>query len=159
MWAIDAAFVLFVIAAAGFFGWLLVHQRVPNALIAGLLGVSSEPAVILAIVVLILLILGTFLEGIAVIVLTVPLFLPVMNEIGVDPVQFGVIMIMCSMVGLLTPPVGMVLFAVSSISGLSVGRLTQALWPYLVGLVGVLILVTAWPAVSTWLPNMMMGAS
>ncbi|UOM35643.1 TRAP transporter large permease [Acuticoccus sp. I52.16.1] len=151
--------VMFVIAAAGFFGWLLVHQRVPNALIDGLLGVSENPAVILTIVVLILLILGMFLEGIAVIVLTVPLFLPVMLKIGVDPVQFGVIMIMCSMVGLLTPPVGMVLFAVSSISGLSVGRLTQALWPYLVGLVGVLILVTAWPAVSTWLPNMMMGAS
>ncbi len=151
--------VMFVIAAAGFFGWLLVHQRVPNALIDGLLGVSESPAVILTIVVLILLILGMFLEGIAVIVLTVPLFLPVMLKIGVDPVQFGVIMIMCSMVGLLTPPVGMVLFAVSSISGLTVGRLTRALWPYLIGLVAVLVLVTAWPAVSTWLPNMMMGAS
>jgi len=149
--------VMFVISAAGFFGWLLVHQRVPNALIDGLLGLSSSPAVILTIVVLILLILGMFLEGIAVIVLTVPLFMPVMVEIGVDPIQFGVIMIMCSMVGLLTPPVGMVLFAVSSISGLSVGRLTRALWPYFFGIVAVLVLVCVWPAASTMLPNMVMG--
>ena len=151
--------VMFVIAAAGFFGWLLVHQRVPNALIDALLGLTTDPTLILAIVVVILLILGMFLEGIAVIVLTVPLFLPVMMEIGVDPVQFGVIMIMCSMVGLLTPPVGMVLFAVSSISGLSVGKLSRALWPYLIGLVVVLILVTYWPAVSTWLPYTVMGTN
>lgn len=149
--------VMFVISAAGFFGWLLVHQRVPNALIDALLGLSASPAVILTIVVLILLVLGMFLEGIAVIVLTVPLFMPVMNEIGVDPVQFDVIMIMCSMVGLLTPPVGMVLFAVSSISGLSVGRLTNALWPFLLTLVLVLVLVCVWPAASTFLPVLVMG--
>ncbi|MCL4167762.1 UNVERIFIED_CONTAM: hypothetical protein GTU68_032087, partial [Idotea baltica] len=119
--------VMFVIAAAGFFGWLLVHQRVPNQLVEAMLSVSDNPAVIMAIIVLILLILGMFLEGIAVIVLTVPLFLPVVTQIGVDPIQFGVIMIMCSMVGLLTPPVGMVLFAVSSIANLTVGRLSRAL--------------------------------
>ncbi|MBD3624199.1 MAG: TRAP transporter large permease [Rhodobacteraceae bacterium] len=149
--------VMFVIAAAGFFGWLLVHQRVPNQMVESLLGLSDSPAVILGIVVLILLVLGMFLEGIAVIVLTVPLFLPVMNEIGVDPVQFGVIMIMCSMVGLLTPPVGMVLFAVSSIAGMSVGRLSRALLPYLIGLVVVLLAVVAIPEVSTWLPNLALG--
>lgn len=149
--------VMFVIAAAGFFGWLLVHQRVPNALVESMLGFSDNPALILAIVVAILLVLGMFLEGIAVIVLTVPLFYPVMQEIGVDPVQFGVIMIMCSMLGLLTPPVGMVLFAVSSVAQLSVGRLSRALVPYLIGLALVLLLVVTVPAVSTWLPNLVMG--
>ncbi|MCL4157421.1 UNVERIFIED_CONTAM: hypothetical protein GTU68_041013, partial [Idotea baltica] len=89
--------VMFVIAAAGFFGWLLIHQRVPNQLVSSLIGFSDNPVVIMAIVVAILLVLGMFLEGIAVIVLTVPLFYPVMTQIGVDPVQFGVIMIMCSM--------------------------------------------------------------
>ncbi|MEM8852245.1 MAG: TRAP transporter large permease [Pseudomonadota bacterium] len=149
--------VMFVIAAAGFFGWLLVHQRVPNALIEGLLGLTASPPVVLGIIVVILLVLGMFLEGIAVIVLTVPLFLPVVLEVGIDPVQFGVIMIMCSMVGLLTPPVGMVLFAISSVSGLPVGRLSRALAPYLVGLFFVVVLVTYWPAVSTALPNWVMG--
>jgi tripartite ATP-independent transporter DctM subunit len=149
--------VMFVIAAAGFFGWMLVHQRVPNQLVTSMLELSENPAVLMAIVVLVLLILGLFLEGIAVIVLTVPLFLPVMTEIGVDPVQFGVIMIMCSMVGLLTPPVGMVLFAVSSVAGLSVGRLSKALLPYLLGIVFVLLLVVTVPSVSVWLPNLVMG--
>lgn len=150
--------VMFVIAAAGFFGWLLIQQRIPNQLVSAMLGFSDNPAVILAIIVGILLILGMFLEGIAVIVLTVPLFLPVVTEIGLDPIQFGVIMIMCSMVGLLTPPVGMVLFAVSSIADISVGRLSKALMPYLAGIVVVLLLVITIPAISTWLPNLVMGA-
>lgn len=149
--------VMFVIAAAGFFGWLLVHQRVPNQLVEAMLSFSDNPAIIMAIIVLILLILGMFLEGIAVIVLTVPLFLPVVTHIGVDPVQFGVIMIMCSMVGLLTPPVGMVLFAVSSIANLTVGRLSKALMPYLLGIVLVLLAVILFPPVSTWLPDLVMG--
>ena len=147
--------VMFVIAAAGFFGWLLVHQRVPNALVASMMELSDSPAVIMAIVVAILLILGMFLEGIAVIVLTVPLFAPVMAQIGVDPVQFGVIMIMCSMLGLLTPPVGMVLFAVSSVAGMPVGRLARALVPYLIGLALVLLAVVTIPAASMWLPNLL----
>ncbi len=96
-------------------------------------------------------------EAIAVIVLTVPLFLPVMQQIGVDPVQFGVIMIMCSMLGLLTPPVGMVLFAVASVARMPVGRLSRALVPYLIGLALVLVLVVSVPGVSTWLPNLVMG--
>ncbi|MEP5151462.1 TRAP transporter large permease [Planktotalea sp.] len=149
--------VMFVIAAAGFFGWLLVHQRVPDALVKSLVSLSDNPAAIMAIVVAILLVLGMFLEGIAVIVLTVPLFAPVMQGIGVDPLQFGVIMIMCSMLGLLTPPVGMVLFAVASIADMPVSRLARALVPYLVGLALVLMLVVSVPAVSTWLPQVVAG--
>ncbi|OSP54223.1 TRAP transporter large permease [Pseudoruegeria sp. SK021] len=149
--------VMFVIAAAGFFGWLLIQQRIPNQLVAQLMGLSDNPAIIMAIIVAILLVLGMFLEGIAVIVLTVPLFLPVITQIGVDPIQFGVIMIMCSMVGLLTPPVGMVLFAVSSIANMTVGRLSRALMPYLLGLVLVLLAVIIFPAISTWLPTLVMG--
>ncbi|MCT7374708.1 TRAP transporter large permease [Chelativorans salis] len=149
--------VMFVIAAAGFFGWLLIHQRIPNQLISAMLGLSDSPAVIMGIVVLILLVLGMFLEGIAVIVLCVPLFLPVVQQYGIDPVQFGVVMIMCSMFGLLTPPVGMVLFAVSSISGLTVGRLSRALLPYFIGLVAVLVIVAWLPAASVWLPTLLMG--
>ncbi|WP_417243805.1 TRAP transporter large permease [Celeribacter sp.] len=150
--------VMFVIASAGFFGWLLIQQRIPNQLVSAMLNFSDNPAIILAIIVGILLILGMFLEGIAVIVLTVPLFLPVITEIGVNPIQFGVIMIMCSMVGLLTPPVGMVLFAVSSIADITVGRLSRALVPYLLGLIIVLLAVVTIPAISVWLPNLIMGA-
>jgi tripartite ATP-independent transporter DctM subunit len=149
--------VLFVIAAAGFFGWLLIHQRVPNTVINLLLSLSDNPAVIMAIIVFILLVLGMFLEGIAVLVITVPIFMPIMHTLGVDPIQFGVIMIMCSMVGLLTPPVGMVLFAVSSVTDVPIGPLVRELWPYLLGIMFVLLLVVCIPEVSTWLPSLVMG--
>lgn len=149
--------VLFVIAAAGFFGWLLIHQRVPNTVINLLLSLSDSPAVIMAIIVFVLLVLGMFLEGIAVLVITVPIFMPIMQQLGVDPIQFGVIMIMCSMVGLLTPPVGMVLFAVSSVTNVPISPLVRELWPYLFGIMVVLLLVVCVPEVSTWLPSLVMG--
>jgi C4-dicarboxylate transporter, DctM subunit len=146
--------VMFVIATAGFFGWLLIHQRIPDQIIIGLTDLAGNKYAVLAIVVAILLILGMFLEGIAVIVLTVPLFLPLAMKFGVDPVQFGVIMIMTSMLGLLTPPVGMVLYAVSSISNIRIGALTKELAPYLIGIFFVLMLVTYVPMVSTGFPNL-----
>jgi len=148
--------VLFIIAAAGFFGWLLVHKRVPDSLIDGLLSLSNETVIIIAMVTFILIILGLFLEGVAVIVITVPLLLPVVTQIGMDPVQFGLLMIMCSMIGLLTPPVGMVLFAVSGVSGVRVTELVKELWPLLIALFIVTLMVAYVPAVSTWLPTVFM---
>jgi TRAP-type C4-dicarboxylate transport system permease large subunit len=103
----------------------------------------------------ILIILGLFLEGVAVIVITVPLLLPVVTQIGMDPVQFGLLMIMCSMIGLLTPPVGMVLFAVSGVSGVSVSELVKELWPLLIALFIVTLMVAYIPAISVWLPTVL----
>lgn len=129
----------------------------PDQIIVGLTDMAGNKYAILAIIVAILLVLGMFLEGIAVIVLTVPLFLPLAISFGVDPVQFGVIMIMTSMLGLLTPPVGMVLYAVASISNIRIGALSKELTPYLVGIFAVLLLVTYVPAVSTSLPELIWG--
>ncbi|NRA19077.1 MAG: TRAP transporter large permease [Oceanospirillaceae bacterium] len=149
--------VMFVIAAAGFFGWLLIQQNVPDKLVELLLTISDDKYITLGIIVAILLVLGMFLEGIAIIVIAVPLFMPVVTSLEIDMVQFGVIMIMTSMLGLLTPPVGMVLFAVSSASGVSIGVLSKELWPYFIGIFVVLMMVTYIPSISTFLPNMMMG--
>ncbi|NRA15559.1 MAG: TRAP transporter large permease [Oceanospirillaceae bacterium] len=149
--------VMFVIAAAGFFGWLLIQQNVPDKLVELLLAISDDKYITLGIIVAILLVLGMFLEGIAIIVIAVPLFMPVVTSLEIDMVQFGVIMIMTSMLGLLTPPVGMVLFAVSSASGVSIGVLSKELWPYFIGIFVVLMMVTYIPSISTFLPNMMMG--
>lgn len=153
MTIIHSVRVLFIIAAAGFFGWLLTHKRVPNALIDGLLTVSDEAVIMIAMITFILIVLGLFLEGVAVIVITVPLLLPAVMQVGMDPVQFGLLMIMCSMIGLLTPPVGMVLFAVSGVSGVRVTELVKELWPLLIALFVVTLLVAYIPAISTWLPT------
>ncbi len=148
--------VLFIIAAAGFLGWLLIHQQIPQQVISGLTSLSSTKWILMLIIIAILLILGCFLEGIAVLVITIPVFMPLIQQFGVDPIQFGVIMILCSMLGLLTPPVGMSLYAVASISDVPVGSLSKELWPYLLGIFIVLILITYVPVFSLGIPDLLM---
>jgi C4-dicarboxylate transporter DctM subunit len=153
---IQSVKVLFIIAAAGFLGWLLIHQHIPEQVITGLTAVTGIKWIIILIIIGILLVLGCFLEGIAVLVITIPIFMPLIMKFGIDPIQFGVIMILCSMLGLLTPPVGMSLYAVASISNLSVGRLAGALWPYLLGIFIVLLIIAYVPSVSLILPDLLM---
>lgn len=148
--------VLFIIAAAGFFGWMMVLESIPEQVIAGLTEFTTSRTTLLLVVILVLIVLGCFLEGIAVLVITIPVFMPLISLFGIDPVQFGVIMILCSMLGLLTPPVGMSLYAVSSISGVPVGRLSIELIPYLLGIFAVLLVISFVPEVSLWVPNMLM---
>jgi C4-dicarboxylate transporter DctM subunit len=149
--------VMFIIAAAGFFGWFIVHQRVPEDLINGLTALTLGRWGLLLLIILILLVLGCFLEGVAVLVITIPIFMPLIERYSIDPVHFGVIMTLCSMIGLLTPPVGMCLYAVSSISGVPIGALTREMWPYLLGIFIVLLIMTFLPEFTLWLPNRLMG--
>ena len=108
---------------------------------------------------IILLMLGCFMEGIAIILLTVPIFMPVMTKLGVDPVHFGLIITLNSMVGLLTPPVGMVLYTMASVSKLSVMDLAHELRWHMVALALVLFLITYVPVITTFIPNLLMGAA
>ena len=147
--------VMFVISVAGLFSWLMIQQRIPQQVIVGLTAISSNKYIILGIIIFILLVLGCFLEGIAVLLITIPIFLPIVLQLGIDPIQFGVIMILASMLGLLTPPVGMCLYAVSSVSGVSIGNLTRELWPYLLGIFLVLVAISFFPVISLWLPSFM----
>ena len=107
---------LFIIAVANFLAYFMLHQRIPNQVIEGLMSVSTNPAVLTLLMIGVLLILGCFLEGVSVILITVPVFLPVVDAIGMNYIQFGVIMVLASMIGLLTPPVGMSLYAVCSVA-------------------------------------------
>ena len=151
--------VLFIIAAAGIFRWLLIHRRIPEAVIPGLLSLSGNPWVVLLVINIILLILGSFMEGIAVILLTVPIFMPVITQLGVDPVHFGLIITLNSMVGLLTPPVGMVLYTMASVGKIPVMELAYELRWHMAALVFVLFLVTYVPVITTSIPNLLMGAA
>jgi len=151
--------VLFIISAAGIFGWLLIHQRVPETVIKGLLSLSGNPWIVLLIINIILIILGCFMEGISVLLLTIPVFVPVITKLGIDPVHFGLIMTLNSMIGLLTPPVGMVLYTMSSISKIPVWDLAHELRWHLVALMAVLGLVTQVPSITTFVPNLLMGSA
>ena len=149
--------VMFIIAAAGMFGWLLIYIRAPQAIVEALTSLTSSPAVILLILNVILLVLGCFMEGIAIMLLTVPIFMPVLAKFGIDPVHFGVVMTLNLMIGLLTPPVGMVLYAVSTIANVPVIKLAWELVPFMFILGVVLILITYIPNLVTWLPTLVLG--
>ena len=149
--------IMFIIAAAGFFGWLLILNRIPVQVINGLTSLSTNAVVVMLVIIVVLLIFGCFLEGIAVLLITIPIFQKIIVHFSIDPVQFGVVMTLASMIGLLTPPVGMCLYAVSSITGLTIGELTREIWPYLLGIFLVLLVVAFVPQVSLWLPNLIMG--
>jgi tripartite ATP-independent transporter DctM subunit len=148
---------LFIISAAGFFGWLTIHQKIPDQIILSLTNMSATPAGVVAMVIVVVLILGCFLEGNAIFIITIPIFLPIIQKFGIDPVNFGVVMTLLIMIGNLTPPVGMCLFAVSSFSKVSIGTLAREVWPYLLGIFLVTVLIAYVPQISTFLPNILMG--
>ena len=151
--------VLFIISAAGIFGWLLIHQKVPDAVVKSLMSLSKNPWVILLILNIILLVLGCFMEGISIMILTIPIFMPLINKLGIDPVHFGVVMTLNLMIGLLTPPVGMVLYAVSSVGRVPLWELASELKWYIVALMVSLGLITYIPVLVTWVPNLVMGTT
>jgi C4-dicarboxylate transporter, DctM subunit len=148
---------LFIISAAGFFGWLTIHQKIPDQIILSLTNMSATPATIIAMVIIIVLILGCFLEGNAIFVITIPIFVPIAQQFGIDLVNFGVVMTLLIMIGNLTPPVGMCLFAVSSFSNVNIGTLSKEVWPYLVGIFIVTVVIAYVPQIATFLPNLLMG--
>lgn len=152
---LQSSMTLFIIAVANFLAYFLTHQRIPNMIITGLTTLTTNPTILILIIIFILLVLGCFVEGVAVILITTPIFMPVITSIGMDPVQFGVIMILASMIGLLTPPVGMSLYAVSSISGVSVIELSKEVLPYVLGISLVLLAIAFWPPLSMTLPNLL----
>jgi len=151
----QTAQVMFIIAAAAPFGWVLIQQQIPNALLDALFSLSSEPWVILLIINAALLLLGMFIEGIAILIIAFPVLLPIIMKIGVDPVHFGVIIVLNLMIGLVTPPVGLCLYVVSSISRVSLTEISAEIWPYLLALVAVLLLITYVPELSLWLPHVL----
>lgn len=148
------AMVLLVIGTAGAFGWLMAFLQVPQATIAAMKAVSDNPIVILLMINLILLVLGTFMDMAPMIIICTPIFLPVVKAFGVDPVHFGVILILNAGIGLNTPPVGSVQFVACAIGRISIGESMRTIWPFYGASVAVLLLVTYVPGLSLWLPRL-----
>lgn len=144
---------LFIIAIANFLAYFMIHQRIPNQIIQGMMSITSNPQLLILLIIFILIVLGMFLEGTAVILIVTPIFLPIIDQIGMDYIQFGVVMILASMIGLLTPPVGMSLYAVSSVTKVSLLELSREVLPYVIGIGLVLLLCAYWPPISCWLPS------
>ena len=148
------AMILLIIGAAGSFGWLLAVMEVPVQLATALLTISENPLIILLIVNLILLMLGTFMDMSPLIVITTPIFLPVMMGIGMDPVQFGIMLILNLGLGLVTPPVGTVLFVSCAVGGIRIEDTLRSIWPFYLVFIAVLALVTYLPSTTLFLPSL-----
>jgi tripartite ATP-independent transporter DctM subunit len=149
----DSCVILFIIAAASVYGWLLARYQIPPMIAEKFLAISRNPLVILLIINGFLLIVGCFMESLAAINILTPILLPLAISLGIDPVHFGVVMVLNLMIGLLTPPVGMCLYAIQRVADISFERLTRAISIYIVALLAVLLLITVFPPLVTWLPS------
>lgn len=151
------AVVGFIIATANLVSYVLTRERVPQMLSEALLSVADERWVILLLINILLLVLGCFMEGLAIMLLTVPVLLPLVTQLGVDPVHFGVIVVMNLMIGLIHPPFGMALFVVAKVGDIPYRDLAWAIWPFVIPLLLVLLICTYWPWIVMVLPNLLLG--
>jgi TRAP-type C4-dicarboxylate transport system permease large subunit len=149
------ASVLFIVTAASIFAWLLTVSNTAQILSDLILSLTQNKWVFLVLVNILLLFIGCFLDTIAAITIVVPILLPIALKLGVDPIHFGLIMTLNLMIGLLHPPLGMVLFVLSRVAKLSVERTTMAILPWLIPLFAALIAITFIPELTLWLPRQM----
>lgn len=153
----DTAAIGFIVTAASFYGWLLMRTGAPAAMAEGMLSFSKDPLTLLLIINLFLLVVGCFFETIVAILILGPILMQVVTQVGIDPVHFGLIMVLNLMIGLLTPPFGVILFVMVQVGGLSFEKVVRCTAPFLVPLLIVLFLITLFPPIVTWLPNLVMG--
>lgn len=149
-----SAMVMFIIAAASLFGWVLAVLKAPTMLAELLAPAMTSPVLTLLIIVAMLLVLGTFMDMAPLILITTPIFLPIAMSVGMDPVQFGVVLMLALGIGLVTPPVGSVLFVGCAVQGIPMGRALKSIWPFYGALFAALMLITFMPSLSLFLPGL-----
>ena len=147
--------ILFVIAAAAVFGWLLAYLQVPAAAVEFLQSFAQSKYMVLLMIVVMLLLLGTFMDLAPMILICTPIFLPVAKAYGIDPVHFGLVLVMTGGIGLVTPPVGSVLFIGTAIGKITVGECMRTIWPFWLAALGVLLVIAFVPELSLWLPGVL----
>lgn len=153
---VSTSMVMLIVVSATFLGWILAYGQLPQKMATSLLAVSDNPLVILLIINIILLIVGTFSDLAPNILILTPIFLPIITQLGVNPVHFGIIVVVNQAIALVTPPVGNCLYICSNIAKCSVEKVFVASIPYLISNFTVLAIVTLWPGLVLWLPNLLM---
>lgn len=150
------ASIMLIVAAASLYGWLVSVEQIPQIIQQGLLSISQSPIILMLIINVILLIMGMFMELIAILTIAVPVFLPVLTALGIDPVFFGVIAVLNLMIGLLTPPFGLNIFIVQKISSAPFAAIVRETIPFIIVLVCTLLLLVFFPNIVMWLPNLLL---
>lgn len=154
---LGSTMVMFLIASASLFGWIMTRENIPQQIATAIVHVAQTPLSFLLIVNLVYFVAGMLLDTTAVILLLVPIFYPITVQLGIDPVHFGLITIFNLGLGQITPPFGVCLFVASGISNVSLARITKAIWPFIIAGIALVLLCTYVPAISLWLPGFLMG--
>ena len=156
--ALSTAAIAIIISAAQPFGWVLTLVQAPQSLFAFFQTLQLSQWQLYAVLNIIFLIVGCFMEGIAVLVMAIPVILPLIQQAGIDPVHFGVVYTVNSMIGTITPPVGMIMYVVCALGKVSIQEFTREVWPFLIALTLALALVTYIPWLAMWLPDLLLPA-
>lgn len=149
------ASIMLIVAAASIFGWILTANQVADKFATSLLAFSDNKFVLMMIITFLVLLIGCFMETIAAITILVPVLMPISQQLGIEPVHLGIFMILNLMIGLLTPPVGMVLFVLSKVAKVPFEQSVKATIPFLIPLVTVLLMIMFIPQITLWLPNLL----
>jgi tripartite ATP-independent transporter DctM subunit len=155
--AVETAVITFIVSCAMVYGWIMMRSQLPVKLAGYLMSLTTDPFWILMILNGFFLVVGCFMETIAAMTILVPILIPMITKLGIDPVQFGMIMVYNLVIGLLTPPFGMVLFVMARISGISINRVVRAMAPFFIPLLSILFLITVYKPIVTFLPDLLMG--
>jgi len=147
-----SAAILFIMGSANIINWLLTTEQVPQRMAAWVIGTVESPALYLLLVNLMLLIVGCLIEGLAAMVVLVPILFPIAQQLGIDPLHFATVVVFNLMIGLITPPMGLLLFVADGIARTGLAPILRQLWPFLIAEIVVLIAVTYIPSLSTFLP-------
>ncbi|MGO1396280.1 MAG: TRAP transporter large permease, partial [Halomonas sp.] len=152
----DNAVIMLIISSAAILGYLVTYARVPQSVSELILGVTSDPTLVLLLVLLFILVAGMFMEATVNTLLLTPIFLPIVQQFGVDPVHFGIIMMLIVTLGGMTPPVGVTMYTVCSLTGIPINQYLKESWPFLLTVVALVFVLAFSPSVVLFLPNLLM---
>jgi tripartite ATP-independent transporter DctM subunit len=155
--ALTTSTIMFIVAGASLLAWILTFEQAGPALVRSVTGLTRDPYLVLLIINILLLILGCFLETLSLMIILVPVLMPLIRALGIDPVHFGVVFTLNLMIGLITPPVGMSMFIACRIANISISQFAREIPIFAVALVLVLALITYVPSLVTFLPRLIMG--
>jgi tripartite ATP-independent transporter DctM subunit len=146
--------VSFVVATSGIFAWIMAREHIPQLVANTFLNITHNRILLLLLINGLLLLLGCFMDSVPIILIMVPILMPILQKIGIHPIHFGIIICVNTMIGLITPPVGVCLYGVASVAKTSIENIVKALWPFFIALLIALLLITYFPALSMWIPKL-----
>jgi tripartite ATP-independent transporter DctM subunit len=155
---VGTAAIVIIIAASQPFGWILSYDGAPIRFVEAIKEWNLPAWQLLLLINAVVLVVGCFMEGLAILVMVTPVLMPLLAHAGIDPVHFGVIFVLNIMIGNITPPVGMIMYVVTVLGRISITEFTREIWPFFIALVVALLLVSYIPSLSMWLPDMLLPA-